>query len=757
MRLYRNINQNWKFTKNEKLENASFENINLPHTWNNYDGQNGSDDPYYRGLCWYKKILEFTNEEKEKEIYIEIKGANHISKTYINGTFLGEHKGGFSTFRYNLTKYLKFDGTDEILISVDNRKSSVYPQAADFTFFGGLYRDVNIIAVDKSHFSLDMYGSYGIFITPKVINHERAEVKINAFTSELKNKKVKIQILDADNNLIAFDESNENNPKFTLEYGDIRLWDGLENPYLYTLLSQIVDNETEEVIDEVNINFGLREFSVDPNKGFILNGKEYPLRGVSRHQCRYNMGWAITLKEHKEDIEYIKEVGATSIRLAHYQHDQVFYNLCDEKGLVLWAEIPFISVFMKDKEAYDNTISQMTELIYENYNHPSICFWGIANEITIGGDSEELLENLKALNKLCKELDPSRLTTIAHVSMLPIDSPQQHITDVVAYNHYFGWYTGSVEENGPWLDNFHNKYPNLSLGLSEYGCEGILKWHTDTPKRKDYTEEYQAYYHEKLLEQISERKYLWSTYVWNMFDFAADNRDEGGVKGRNNKGLMTFDRKIKKDSFFIYKAYWSQEPFVHITGRRYYDRHNRKIDVKVYSNQKEVTLYVNGVKENTLKGNKIFVFENVELKDGINEIKAVSNETIFDVIKLNKVENANENYILKDTTKVNDDARNWFKDLMPESLELTFKDGYYSIKDSLYDLMNNEETATILNDNLFNHLKSSKNILTGEEGQAFDLTSFKTISFEMIWDFLAKGFPTNALNIVNEKLQKIKK
>lgn len=470
------------------------------------------------------------------------------------------------------------------------------------------------------------------------------------------------------------------------------------------------------------------------------------------------MGWAITPKEHEEDLALIKDVGANTIRLAHYQHDQYFYDICDRDGLVLWAEIPFISVFMPGKEAYDNTISQMTELVVENYNHPSIFFWGIANEITIGGENEELLKNLNDLNELTKKLDPSRLTTLAHMTMVKMDSKQHHITDIIAYNHYYGWYNGNVEENGPWMDKFHEMHPDVAVGLSEYGCEGILKWHTDTPKRKDYTEEYQAYYHEKMLEQFATRPYIWGTYVWNMFDFAADNRDEGGVQGRNNKGLATFDRKTKKDSYFIYKAYWSTEPFVHITGRRYVDRSQDAITVKVYSNQPEVTLYVNGEKHSSVKADKIFYFENVSLKKGENILKACSDGAFEDVIKLNKVDEPNSDYVLVVKEVINEDARNWFKDLMPESEELTFNEEYFSIKDMLSDLLQNPESAIVLKENVFDCLPAQKNLMTGETSkEPMAASMMKDVSFEMVWDFMAKGFPSNALAIINEKLQKIKK
>lgn len=760
MRIVRNINQEWKFSKDdlnfENVSKGSFENVNLPHTWNALDGQNGGT-PYYRGKCWYTKKLKFQEDEKTKEIFVEFKGANHVSEVWINGQYLGEHKGGFSTFRYSITEHLKFDDSDELVVSVDNGKSEVYPQNADFTFSGGLYRDVNIVAVNKEHISLDILGSKGVFVTPKVVG-DNSDVRVDVFATKSSKTKIVARILDFDNNIIDESSSLDEHGVLNLKIENVIKWFAVDNPYLYTCEVELVDSENN-VLDSVAVDFGVREFSVDAEKGFILNGEEYNLHGVSRHQCRENMGWAITEKEHEEDIALIDEVGANTIRLAHYQHDQYFYDLCDRVGMVVWAEIPFISVYMPSEEAYENTMSQMKELVVENYNHPSICFWGISNEISIGGESEELQKNLEDLNALCKKLDPSRLTTIAHMSLLKPESKQNTITDTIAFNHYFGWYVGDVEENATWFDEYHKNMPNSPLCISEYGCEAILKWHTDNPKRKDYTEEYQAYYHEKMLEIFETRKYLWATYVWNMFDFAADNRDEGGCKGRNNKGLVTFDRRTKKDSFFIYKAYWSDEPFVHITSRRYKDRADESIDVKVYSNMEEVSLFVNDEEHSTISGDKIFVFKDVKLKDGENKIVAKSEFCYDDKVIFNKVDVANADYVYVKPENVNEDIRNWFKDLMPEHDELQFPDGYYSIRDNIGTLLSNSETANILKENVFSQMKKANSSFENPLGEEMelDVEAMKAVSLEMIWDFISKGFPNNALLIINEKLTKIKK
>ena len=413
-----------------------------------------------------------------------------------------------------------------------------------------------------------------------------------------------------------------------------------------------------------------------------------PLRGVSRHQDRKDMGWAISEKEHEEDLAIIRELGANTLRLAHYQHAQYFYDLCDKAGFILWAEIPFISGFRPGKDAYDNTISQMRELVAQNYNHPSICFWGISNEITLGGDSEELLQNLRDLHALCKVMDPSRLTTMAQVSTVPMDSQHNYITDLVSYNHYFGWYCGTVADNGPWFDTFHAKHPDRAIGCSEYGADAVLDWHTVKPLNHDYTEEYEAFYHHEMLKCFAKRPYLWSTHMWNMFDFAADARNEGGSVGINNKGLVTYDRKTYKEAFYIYQAYWSDKPMVHVCGERFPDRGPEEHEVIVYSNCDTVTLYVNGNAVETLDVvDHAAVFHNVPLNDGKNTVTAASGEVKGNTITLNAIPEPNPGYILP--RGENDvPVGNWFDGLAvgTDDDHMEFPEGFYSVKDTVKDI-----------------------------------------------------------------------
>ncbi len=590
MRSILNFNSSWNFYKatNDINVKENAELVNLPHSWNAVDGQDGGND-YFRGSCVYTKSFAKSELPAGELYYLEIQGANSSADVYLNGKHLAHHDGGYSTWRVNLTENLAEE--NELAIVVDNAANeTVYPQMADFTFYGGIYRNVNIIAVAANHFDLDYYGAPGIKVTP-VIDGVNANVEVEVYSTDLADGQEYLYTLcDKEGNVVAEQRSGDKVVNFVIE--NVHLWHGRKDPYLYTATASIVNGE--DVIDNVSARFGCRSFKIDPDNGFILNGEEYPLRGVSRHQDRWGVGNALLPEHHKEDMEYIWEMGATTIRLAHYQHDQYFYDLCDEYGMVVWAEIPYISRHMPTGR--ENTITQMKELISQNYNHPSIVVWGLSNEISIAGSDDDLLENHRILNDLCHEMDKTRLTTIAAVSMCKMDDPYLQIPDVVSYNHYFGWYGGETSMNGPWFDKFHAMHPTIPIGCSEYGCEA-LNWHTSNPKQGDYTEEYQAYYHEELIKQLFSRKYMWATHVWNMYDFGADARAEGGENGQNHKGLMTMDRKYKKDSFYAYKAWLrspEEAPFVHLCGKRYIDRVEDVTKVTVYSNLPEVELFVNG-------------------------------------------------------------------------------------------------------------------------------------------------------------------
>ena len=729
MRNIVSLNAAWAFSKEAQATpvavDASWEVVNLPHSWNAVDGQDGGND-YYRGTAWYTKAMNKSELPQADRYYLQIKGANSSADVYMDGKKLAHHDGGYSTWRVDITDSLK-DGA-VLAISVDNSANEiVYPQMADFTFYGGLYRNVDLICVAESHFDLDYYGGPGIAVTPEITGAD-AKVTVDTYlTNRKEGQSIRVTIYDAQENVIAQVQSDETHAELTIS--NVHLWHGRKDPYLYCCEAELV--EGEEVIDSVCTRFGCRTFKIDPNNGFILNGEEYPLRGVSRHQDRLGIGNALLPEHHEEDMELICEMGANTIRLAHYQHDQYFYDLCDEKGMVIWAEIPYISRHMPTGR--ENTISQMKELVTQNYNHPSIVVWGLSNEISIGGSSEDLLENHRILNDLCHEMDKTRLTTIAAVSMCKMDDPYLQIPDVVSYNHYFGWYGGETDMNGPWFDKFHATHPNIPIGCSEYGCEA-LNWHTSTPTQGDYTEEYQAYYHEELIKQLFTRKFMWATHVWNMFDFGADARAEGGENGQNHKGLVTMDRKYKKDSFYAYKAWLSDEPFVHLCGKRYVDRVEDVTKVTVYSNQPKVELFANGVSLGVKEAADHFFYFDVP-NAGETKLEAVAGD-LRDEGMIRKVETFNEEYRLKEEGAI----LNWF--------DVVEKEGYLSLNSKMGEVLATLRGKLIL-------LGLVKKVMGGKKGgqkvAGFEMTPEMTT---MMNGFTVLRLITMAGGMMNAKFTK---
>ncbi len=734
MRKTVNINDNWIFEKSgESVQ------LNLPHTWNGSDGQDGGND-YYRGKCSYKKHIDASDMDCD-ELWIEFEGVNSSAEVYFNGKKIAAHDGGYSTFRALLP-----EKQGELTVTVDNSPNDlVYPQQADFTFYGGIYRDVKLIAVNKNHFDLSYYGAPGIAVTSETDGN----IHVQAFA----DGEVKYEIIDG-GEIIATQTISGKNPIANIKLDDPHLWNGRMDPYLYTARATlIVDGEG---VDEVSTRFGIRSFRIDAQKGFILNGKEYPLRGVSRHQDRPGIGNALLKEHHREDVDLICEMGATTIRLAHYQHNQYFYDLCDERGLIVWAEIPYISRHMNN--AMQNTYSQMRELISQNYNHPCIVVWGLSNEITMGGANDpKLIENHKKLNDICHKMDKTRLTTLAALTMCPIDAEYIHIPDVLSYNHYFGWYGGDTSMNGPWFDAFHAKYPDKPIGISEYGCEA-LNWHTSNPEQGDYTEEYQAYYHEELIKQIIERPYLWATHVWNMFDFAADARSEGGENGMNHKGLVTFDRKYKKDSFYAYKAWLSDEPVLHICSKRYVDRVEDITQVSVYSNCEEVELFANGESVGKQKKGKYPFFRFEVKNEGETELKAVAG-TLTDTAKIRKVSEPNPDYVMQEEGGV----INWF--------EIDTPTGYLSVNDTFGDIIATFRGKLVLIGMIPMLKRALSGSKSGDKSKKKDsgssIAGFKInktmiqmakgFSLKRALSMLGGGFKKEEILALNKKLNKIKK
>lgn len=609
MRTIQKITKDWTFIYHDNTRTV----LDLPHTWNAIDGQDGGND-YWRGTCCYEKKFKKPEFDAEKElVYLQFHGVNASARVILNGKEVCTHDGGYSTFRGDVTGLLEAE--NEMLVYVDNSvNTKVYPQKADFTFYGGIYRDVELLTVSKAHFDLDYFGGTGMKVTPEV---EGKDAKILVETwNNTENGEVKVTLFDAEGNIVA----EGNGEKTTLHVTDVHLWNGVNDPYLYSVHAQLwVDGE---LADEIETSCGVRYFHFDPDRGFFLNGKPYNLHGVSRHQDFKGIGNAITKEHHDRDMELIREVGANTIRLAHYQHDQYFYDLCDRYGMIVWAEIPYISEHLADGN--ENTISQMKELIVQNYNHPCIVTWGLSNEITISGRryKKQMLKNHHVLQKMVKEMDPTRVTTLACYAVCPHWHPVAHISDIVGWNLYLGWYVPGFFLNDLWIGLWRLLYPKRCLGFSEYGAEGMPNLHSAKPRRGDNTEEYQNKYHEYMLECFKRHPYMWGNYVWNMFDFAADARNQGGDPGMNHKGLVTFDRKLKKDCFYLYKAYWTEDPFVYLAGRRYEYRTETVTEITVYSTCGEVSLYNNGKLVETKKGNRVFKFKMTMEDENHLEVKA---------------------------------------------------------------------------------------------------------------------------------------
>ncbi len=661
------LNQEWVFCKEGVKET-----VNLPHTWNGLDGQGEGDGDYYRGACTYTKILP----RYEGKVFVEFKGANAVCSVLVNGKKAGVHEGGYSTFRFELTDLLT-SPKNFLEVTVDNSANNkIYPGFADFTFYGGLYRDVNLIyEVPETHFSLTDAGSKGVYVTAKT----NGDVAVKAIvTNYISGTKVKYEVLDAEGKVVASAGDREK-----LHVDSPVLWNGVKNPYLYTLRATLVQNG--KVIDEVKVRFGFRDIKFDANEGCFLNGEYIKLKGVSRHQDREVIGNALTIEEHKEDIELIAGMGANSIRLAHYQQSEDFYDLCDEYGMLIWAEIPVISRY--NKKAQENALNQLEELIKQNMHHPCIFCWGVQNEITITSENDTLIEGIRELNNYAKFLDPSRATTQAQFTMCSPKSQLNRITDILAYNHYFGWYMKTCAGLDEWLEKFRAANPDLGMGLSEYGAEGVLGYFSDDPVQGDYSEGYQAMYHEYYIKTINANKWIWGSYVWNMFDFGSALRNEGGVKGRNNKGLVTFDRKTKKDSYYLYKAFWSDDKFIHLVGDRYPLRSIGEKTFKVYSNCDKVTIKVNG-KQKTVTAEGIFVFDGMEIVEGENKVVVTAGD-LKEAYTFTGVTEYPREYQKPDGAASM--VRNWFVEK-----DSTSNDEYYSLDDTIGDLLKSEDILSMV-------------------------------------------------------------
>ncbi len=619
------------------FDDSHWASITLPHTWNAFDGQDGGHN-YVRGDGWYRTTFATDQAWAGRRVFIQFDGANRVTEIWLNGRRVGDHRGGFARFRFDLTDLLQSSETNVLAVRVNNETNGLIPLSADFTFFGGLYRPVSLVVVDPVHIALGDFGSPGVYLTPRVLSADRAEVTVRTLlesSSAAGKYRLRVVVRNAgdvvvaeDFTAVSFDRAHPTSISQTLRIPQPHLWQGRSDPYLYRVTIELW--QAGAVVDAVEQPLGLRNFAVDPSRGFLLNGRPYALHGVNRHQDRQDRGWAITRREHREDLTLIEEVGATAIRLCHYEQDEYVYQLADAEGMILWTEVPFVNEAVSPNPDFaDNAVQQLRELIRQNYNHPSILCWGVGNE------TEK--KHLKAadvliarLHAVAKEEDPGRYTTYA--SNHADDDPRNFHTDLLGYNRYFGWYSRDYAQLGPWLDTWHAQHPTRPLGISEYGAGGSIYQHEQNPPARPRTqakgpwhpEEWQNDYHEHIWLALKARPYLWATFIWNMFDFAADNRGEGDTAGRNDKGLVTYDRRTRKDAFFWYQANWTDAPMIHIASARDSLRLEPVTAVKIYSNCDAVELSLNGASLGSrTSADHRFIWSDVTLQPGPNRLSAL--------------------------------------------------------------------------------------------------------------------------------------
>jgi beta-galactosidase len=641
------LDRGWRFLASEcagaqapGFDDHSWQPVDLPHTWNALDGQDGGDD-YRRGAGWYRRHLPLDGSFAGRRLYLQFDGASLMADVYVNGVRLGSHRGGFARFRFDATGVLHPGADNLIAVRVDNGKLGIPPTASDFTIFGGLYRGVSLLATDPVQVSAMDMGSPGVFVEQGAVGPASASVMVRTevenHTPMPREVDMQVTVLDASRAAVAgadsafrvrLEPNGTNEVAKRLTIARPRLWSGRADPYLYTVrveLRPVAAGGAKAVLsDAVEEPFGVRTFTVDPDRGFILNGKPLDLHGFNRHQDWPDRGWAISDAEEAEDFGIMMDSGATAVRVSHYQQSDSWYARCDRAGLVAWAEIPSWGQGLETPEFLESARQQLRELIRQNFNHPSICFWGVGNETT-GPASEAVIE---ALTEVVREEDPSRLSTYA--SNHDNADPKNWHTDVVAFNRYFGWYSGQLGDFAAWLDKTRADYPRARFAMSEFGAGASVAQHQENPGRPEprgpfHPEEYQNLYHEAYWAALRDRPYVWAKFIWCLHDFASDGRNEGDHPGRNDKGLVTYDRKLRKDAFYFYKASWASDPVVHIASCRFVDRTEAVTEVKVYSNAPEVTLEVNGVSlgaKGDPQGGRVFRWPGVRLSPGQNQVSA---------------------------------------------------------------------------------------------------------------------------------------
>ena len=640
------LNDNWRFRFSYQVQPRSGQRVDLPHTWNAVDALTGKQD-YYRGLGNYEKQLFVKPEWEGKRLFLRFEGAGTVTNLFINSTHVGEHRGAYGAFVFEITDYVEYSKPNLILVRVNNAPQlDIMPLVGDFNMYGGIYRDVNLIVTEPLNISLTDYASPGVYLIQNKVTKEEANVMVKTMLSNGANaaQQAQLQIKIKDGQKTVQEQTKNisllgrseiaSAVEFTI--AKPHLWNGRKDPFMYRVVVELIAGG--KVIDRVTQPLGLRFYHVDANEGFFLNGEHLQLRGVCRHQDRAELGAALHRMHHEEDAAIMAEMGTNAVRLAHYPQATYFYELMDEYGIVTWAEIPFIGPggyldrgFVDQVSFRENGKEQLIELIRQHYNHPSICFWGLFNELKTIGDNPT--EYIRELNALAHKEDPTRPTTAA--SFLGDGDDINKVTDLIGWNKYYGWYGGSPNDMGRWADNCHKNFPQYKIAVTEYGAGASIYHQQDSMMKAGQTsgwwhpESFQTYYHIGNWKAINERPYIWGSFIWNLFDFGAAHRTEGDRPGINDKGIVTFDRKIKKDAFYFYKANWNKEDkFVYISNRRNTERTNKQTDIMIFSNLPEIELLVNGKSLGKIKSDNYATFEwnAVTLTPGENKIEARSTD-----------------------------------------------------------------------------------------------------------------------------------
>lgn len=708
------------------LEPEKWNHVDLPHVWN-------KDMPAETGCCLYQMVFEMM-PESGRCYFLAFDAVGGVARIFLNGVFLGEHRGSYSRFCFDAGTALK-KGKNLLQVLADNtRYEDVNPLIGDFTYYGGIYRPVTLIETGEVHFDLLYYGTPGLEITAG----GDGRLLLNARVINGGGCELRYEVYDRDGRLAAEVVLDAMKPAITTTIERPHLWDGTANPYLYRCQASLWRGEN--LCDQVSLPFGFRSIKMTADKGFFLNGRHVKLRGVAKHQDFEDMGCGIGEEQQELDMALIREIGANAVRLSHYQHPQYTYRLCDEAGMLVWAEIPMLAMPDGNEAIVENAEQQLTELILQNMHHPSICFWGLQNEIAMRGESQETYRKVLRLQELAKRLDPGRISAGANLNSVKNSSRLNTLTDAVGYNVYFGWYYGKLTDYPEFLNRFHQDNPDVALGITEYGVDCNLQFHSDKPECKDYSEEFQCMFHEAAYSAIESDDALWGSFVWNMFDFSSAIRDEGGVKQKNCKGLVTYDRKVRKDSFYYYKACWSKEPFVYLTGRRYRNRCGEIASIKVYSNQSSVTLMVNGEVFDTAVGTRVFLFQEVPLQEE-TVVTAIAG-SYCDTMTLYRVEEPDKSY---EYGKKGDGqmVSNWFTE--ETAAADSGSDHGYSVKDTMGELLADPETSKLLYEELPE--------IAGDERSRM----YGGMSLLRILDRNAGLYSEEKLKKFNEKLKQIPK